>query len=230
MGDISLCPMHSFHAATQSATHNDGAVTVAAPEHCRNVPNRSVHLMVPPDAGQQTYGGCVCKTSCGASYDDSTTFPSRCDLVCCGRIYPHGLQASIATGALQKGTVGMPGCRATSIVRFANQPFYIAVFPTVCCADCYYPANRSFEALSYTDKSDYFWCSTHAGARTRRRMHGCMQTRTQYAHTHAAGALRCSVAKYASMMVQAPNHREPQPLPVSFSHHCLDHELPNELL
>ena len=28
---------------------------------------------------------------------------------------------------------------------------------TAASADCYYPANSSFEALSYQDKTDYFW-------------------------------------------------------------------------
>ena len=28
---------------------------------------------------------------------------------------------------------------------------------TAASADCYYPANASFEALSYQDKTDYFW-------------------------------------------------------------------------
>jgi len=72
--------------------------------------------MVPPDAGQQTYGGCVCKTSCGASYDDSF----NCDW------------------CFTEGNCGHAGLQG-----------YFDY--------CYYPANRSFEALSYTDKSDYFW-------------------------------------------------------------------------
>ena len=70
MGDISLCPfqkVHSFNDATPKA-----AVAVPIPAHCRNAPNRSVHLAVPPDAGQQTFSGCKCKTSCGASVDDGT--------------------------------------------------------------------------------------------------------------------------------------------------------------
>jgi hypothetical protein len=70
MGDISLCPFHSFNDATPKA-----AVAVPIlpiPAHCRSAPNRSVHLAVPPDAGQQTFSGCKCKTSCGASVDDGT--------------------------------------------------------------------------------------------------------------------------------------------------------------
>jgi len=114
MGDISLCPFHSFNDATPKA-----AVAVPIlpiPAHCRSAPNRSVHLAVPPDAGQQTFSGCKCKTSCGASVDDGF----NCDW------------------CFTEGNCGHSG----------HQGYFDY---------CYYPANASFEALSYQDKTDYFW-------------------------------------------------------------------------